>query len=390
MAKGSERASTDRRKRRAAPKGRRTARLGRPPVGTQIPHGDLEESTDPGFTANSSNPTSSGGSAANEIGFAIRPSSDRAAIVSAAFECSTDRARDALSQATTAANSRMDAATDSRHRDLVMSSSLGASVIGLVRTIEDEILPRLKTALESVAGGAPAAPRPTLEQVTQLARLAISRDETASQQYVDGLLEAGTSLDVIYGHLLLPTARRLGEFWIDDYCDFSEVTVGLIRLQNIQRRLSGDFRRTGGSLTATTVSRLARRRALIVPMPGDQHTFGTTMVQDYFARAGWDVCGWPPACEADLVQMVRHDSYDMVGLAVSCEQKLQELTSCIALIRRASRNKSVVVAVGGPVFLSDPMRAEMVGADATGATGPEAVAAVDAALTRKLEPAVRS
>jgi methanogenic corrinoid protein MtbC1 len=74
-------------------------------------------------------------------------------------------------------------------------------------------------------------------------------------------------------------------------------------------------------------------------------------------------------------------------LTLSVENRLTELCGCITLIRRASRNPQVVVAVGGPVFVADPGRADVVGADATGASGAEAVAAVDAALTRALEPA---
>ncbi|NJM55516.1 MAG: hypothetical protein HC841_06030 [Verrucomicrobiae bacterium] len=35
------------------------------------------------------------------------------------------------------------------NRNLSLESQLGASVIGLVRTIEDEILPRLKQALDA-------------------------------------------------------------------------------------------------------------------------------------------------------------------------------------------------------------------------------------------------
>jgi methanogenic corrinoid protein MtbC1 len=274
---------------------------------------------------------------------------------------------------------------DTARRDLVLTSGLGASVIGLVRTIEDEILPRLKDALDSVSGGGSPTLLPTIEQVTELARLAIARDEAACQVYVDGLLEQGMTLETVYKNLLVPAARRLGEFWLEDYCDFSDVTVGVIRLQRIQRSLSSEFRRVGSSRAATAVSKLAGRRALIVPMPCEHHTFGATLIQDFFARAGWDVSGWPMASDTELVNTVRHETFDMVGITVSCDNRLQDLSALITLVRRASRNKSMVVAVGGPPFLADPVRAAAVGADATGSTGPEAVSAVDAAMTRLFE-----
>lgn len=278
---------------------------------------------------------------------------------------------------------RADAPHSGDRRNLALSSGLGASVIGLVRTIEDEILPRLKVALDTVNGN-PCERRPTFEQVGELARLSITRDETASQLYVEHLLELGLPLDALHEGLLVDSARRLGEFWIDDLCDFSDVTVGLIRLQKIQRSFSKDFRSSGSSRAATAVSRLALRRALIVPMPGEQHTFGASLVQDHFARAGWEVTGWPPSSDADLVAMVRQEAFDMVGLTVSRDERLSDLAAVISLVRRACRNRHVVIAVGGPPFLTDPRRAAAVGADATGSTGPEAVAAVDAAMVRVL------
>ncbi|NJM55515.1 MAG: cobalamin B12-binding domain-containing protein [Verrucomicrobiae bacterium] len=228
---------------------------------------------------------------------------------------------------------------------------------------------------------------PTYEQVGELARLSVSREDSASLQYVEGLIQAGMSLETVYENLLVAAARRLGEFWTEDACDFSDVTVGMIRLQKIQRTLSRDMRQSKSASAATKVSKLALRRALIVPMPGEQHTIGATIVQDFFARAGWQVVAALPQTDNDLVSAVRHDSYDMVGLTLSRDDKLQELSACVALVRCASRNKNVVIAVGGPPFVADPLRADAVGADATGSTGAEAVAAVDAALSRALEPA---
>lgn len=269
---------------------------------------------------------------------------------------------------------------------LSLAPGLGAGVIGLVRTIEDEILPRLKVAITGVTGEGGPHPLPTYEQVGELARLSITREDQASLEYVEGMLQGGMPIEKIYEGLLVPAARRLGEFWSEDAYDFSEVTVGVLRLQKIQRALSRQLRQSGASFAATAVSLAAQRRALILPLPGEQHSFGSSIVQDFFARAGWMVDGYPLASESELASTVRAEAYDMVGLTLSRDDRLQELASCVGLVRRASRNKSVIIAVGGPPFVADPLRASAVGADATGATAAEAVAAVDAALTRVLRP----
>ena len=52
------------------------------------------------------------------------------------------------------------------------------------------------------------------------------------------------------------------------------------RLQQLLRELSAAFE-------AETLPRL--RSAVLVTAPGDQHTFGVFILQEFFRRAGWDV-----------------------------------------------------------------------------------------------------
>jgi len=49
------------------------------------------------------------------------------------------------------------------------------------------------------------------------------------------------------------------------------------------------------------------------------------------------------------------------------------LTATICALRRASRNREIGVLVGGPLLIEKPELAEIVGADATAADGPQAV-----------------
>jgi methanogenic corrinoid protein MtbC1 len=51
-------------------------------------------------------------------------------------------------------------------------------------------------------------------------------------------------------------------------------------LQQLLRELSAAFE-------AETLPRL--RSAVLVTAPGDQHTFGVFILQEFFRRAGWDV-----------------------------------------------------------------------------------------------------
>jgi methanogenic corrinoid protein MtbC1 len=108
------------------------------------------------------------------------------------------------------------------------------------------------------------------------------------------------------------------------------------------------------------------RRILLSPMPGEQHTFGLLMVADFFRRAGWEVWSETPKDINELLTLVRHDWFTIVGLSVACDAHLEGVASTIHSVRRVSRNRSLGVMVGGAVFTANPELAAQVGADATG------------------------
>jgi methanogenic corrinoid protein MtbC1 len=110
----------------------------------------------------------------------------------------------------------------------------------------------------------------------------------------------------------------------------------------------------------------------LLPVPGDQHTFGAVIVAEFFRRAGWDVWDDPGASKEEILRIVRSEWFSVVGLSVSCEQHLEGLGSVIRAIRRASRNPSIGVMVGGLPFIDRPERVALVGADATAADGRQA------------------
>ena len=59
----------------------------------------------------------------------------------------------------------------------------------------------------------------------------------------------------------------------------------LVRLQHVLR----GARRRPSSAGASDARRRARSAILLMPLPGEQHTFGLSMLADFFRRAGWNV-----------------------------------------------------------------------------------------------------
>ena len=243
----------------------------------------------------------------------------------------------------------------------------------LTRTVQLDVIPRLVAARGAVgtmaAVSAPLAVAPA--HVAELVQLVLARGEPAAIAYVEAMRERGAGAEAIYLDLLAPAARRLGVMWEEDTCDFTEVTVGLWRLQSAMRELSPSFLDQRSQRTDV-------HRILLVPLPGESHTFGLSMVYEFFRRAGWNAWSGPVRDSAELIAMVRRERVDVVGFSLSCDERLESVYSEMRAVRRASLNPGIAVMVGGPPFAGNPLLAAQLGADGTATDGRQAVAQAQA------------
>ncbi len=240
----------------------------------------------------------------------------------------------------------------------------------LVRTIESEIVPRLVLTRRVNRGQEPAptpqSQAPDCSDVSELVRLLMAHDVSVASAYVEAVRQRGASLEAVCLELLAPAARQFGMLWEHDECDFMQVTVGLCRLHQLLRELSPEF-------GVTEIDRKVNRRILLAPCPGEQHTFGLSLVAQFLKRADWDVWHEFPASAAEIVDVVRQNWFAVIGLSVGTQARLDDLGRTIGVIRRESRNRGIGVLVGGPILVERPELARLVGADATAADGPQAV-----------------
>ncbi|RTL45723.1 MAG: cobalamin B12-binding domain-containing protein [Burkholderiales bacterium] len=253
----------------------------------------------------------------------------------------------------------------------------------LSRLVELEIIPRLML-MHRVQ---PLRPRPVAPavdigtaDVQALSELAVHGSPDGVQARVEALIEQGASHEQIFLDLLAPCARHMGDLWDDDVYSFSQVTIGLWRLQRVLHEL------------AAPAAPLARgdahgQRVLMAAVPGSQHTFGVTMVAEFFSRAGWDVVCEPRASWQDLRSRSSREWFDVFGLSVSASDSLALVASAILDIRRAAANPQLFVMVGGPLAASMPDLARRCGADAMASDAPSAVAAACGSLRRSAKSA---
>jgi methanogenic corrinoid protein MtbC1 len=233
------------------------------------------------------------------------------------------------------------------------------------RMLEREVVPRLVRAepgvLESRASSARNATAISRADLELFLREVRGESEDAAVAVANALLERGVPTEAIYLDLLAPTANALGDMWSADTCDFVEVTVALGRLQRVLRQLSRVF------IAAPTPGNDSVGRVLLSCIPGEQHTLGLFMVAEFMIRDGWGVSVGPPLTEADLLDLLRHEWFDVVGFSVTCDSRLSHLQREIRKVRACSRNSGIGIIVGGRVFNDHPELVRRIGADACAA-----------------------
>lgn len=235
--------------------------------------------------------------------------------------------------------------------------------------IEGEIIPQLLVAHRMrpgrmVASGGGVI---TAEDVARFSPLPLTLQADELLVHVEEYIARGVGIDAIFVDLLAPAARRLGVLWEEDLCDFLDVTIGLWRLQEVMREIAW-----GSPIVTGPIS--APRRALFSPMPGEQHSFGATMVHEVFVRAAWDSEVLVAPDMRQLVAKVANKSYDLVGLTVSCDITTESLSRTIKAIRSVSMCQDVSILVGGHAVNANPAMALEAGADGSAVDAPGALA----------------
>ena len=250
-----------------------------------------------------------------------------------------------------------------RHRARARSNAAISTLI------EGEIIPqllvahRLRPERVVVQGGVLVTPQ-DLESFAPLP-LVLQADELLV--HVEGYLARGVSVDSILVDLLAPTARRLGQLWEDDTCDFLDVTIGLWRLQEVMREIAWGSPVITGPITAP-------HRALFSPMPGDQHSFGSTMVHEVFVRAAWDSEVLVAPEMRQLIARVANKSYDLIGLTLSCDHSTEAVSKLIKAIRSVSMHQDVKILIGGHAVNANAGLVDEAGADGSAVDAPGALA----------------
>jgi methanogenic corrinoid protein MtbC1 len=243
---------------------------------------------------------------------------------------------------------------------------------GLTRSIEGEIIPRLMMLFDHQLSSAapvvqPASAHALSLELDAFVALVLENDADVVCEYIEQLREGGDSLPAVYLKLLAPAARRLGELWESDECSFATVTLGISRMHQVLLRFSPFF------CANCTESPEDANSVLVIPVPGEQHTFGLMMLVEFFRREGWRVWSGSPRSDEELIGLLESDRFDVVGLSMATDRHLDSVPELLRAVRERSKNKNIRIIVGGRLFSEQPELAKKVGADATATDGVDAV-----------------
>jgi MerR family transcriptional regulator, light-induced transcriptional regulator len=188
---------------------------------------------------------------------------------------------------------------------------------------------------------------------------------------IDLFCNVGGSLETVFLELLAPAANIYGQGWVDDDCDFTEVTVGCWRLQQLMQRYSDDF-----SCQASSIVIPHQLKIWLSAAPGEQHTFGVSMLREFFIRAGCVVQSALCVSAIALLNKIKVEHFDVIALSISGEESIVGLKNLLNKLRNSSINQNVKILVGGQAINSNPLLCEQIGADLWAKDAHEALSAL--------------
>lgn len=247
-------------------------------------------------------------------------------------------------------------------------------------TIAREIIPRLLLAHRNVPNATRSQDaRPTDADVDAFAALLLASDEDAAGRFLQRVMARGVALDALLLELVAPTARRLGEMWEIDLCTFIDVTLGVYRLQKLLADLSR-------AIDADGLVPAHRGSVLLVPAPGEQHTFGLLVVEEFLRKAGFDVWTHLASDGDSTMDLLARTPFDVIGISIARLESVAATRKFLAQARKVSLNAALFVMAGGAAIASGDVTAEMLGCDAVSVDGKDAEEHIAANLAPPTQP----
>jgi methanogenic corrinoid protein MtbC1 len=218
----------------------------------------------------------------------------------------------------------------------------------LENLIRGNVIPEL--LLRHGAAALIAPPLILEKQSVELAGLLLAANPDSALDLIHRQIGRHRSAVPLFATLLEPAARRLGDLWQADACSEFDMTLALSYLQSAVRLLGTEYLQAPLNLANAP-------HVLVVPLPGELHSLGAALDSEAMWHEGWSPQSEFPSNNAALQKLLEADWFDVLDLTMSValqrQHWLPRLTETIRLARRASRNRNLIVMVGGRIFADE-------------------------------------
>jgi methanogenic corrinoid protein MtbC1 len=199
-------------------------------------------------------------------------------------------------------------------------------------------------------------PKFSQEMIRHLAADSLDFDPRAFHQLARTLLQESFDIESYMTQVVSGAAMVLGEWWACDRISISAVRLGANRLTELIYELA-DQR------VKSTQKPFNPYKALISAPKDSQHTLGINVAAEIFHLHGWEVTSGPLLTLDMAPDMLAEEHFDLLGVTLSLDRDLLMGHKYISQCRKVSRNKDLVVVVGGTQAFLRPNLAKEVNAD---------------------------
>ena len=168
-------------------------------------------------------------------------------------------------------------------------------------------------------------------------------DEGLRKHTVEQILNEQISPIEVVDFIIPSISRLLGEKWSADEISFVDLTIAVSRLQETTRGLLSMQPRNVINPLGTV---------LLINPKGEDHSLGIHIAADQFKRHGYDVDLAVGKHALQIVEMVRENTYCLIGATAATLRTLAEIKNLVERIHGGVPRTTPIV-VGGPIAQSD-------------------------------------
>ena len=218
-------------------------------------------------------------------------------------------------------------------------------------------------------------PKFSQEIIRNLAADSLDFEPRSFQQLASQLLRESVDAEDYMTQVVSGAAMVLGEWWSCDRISISAVSVGAQRLIELIYDLADQRIRLNQKP-------FNPYKVLIAAPKDSQHTLGTHVAAEIFNLHGWSVTSGPSINLEMTPDLVAQEHFDLLGVTLSLDRDLLPGHKFISQCRKVSRNKDLMVVVGGTQAFLRPNLAKEVNANFISTNASHSQAYAMSLLTR--------